>query len=693
MFKLVYICLSFAALFVQVSIQQFNPLTDFCRRFAHQTTIIDRKLYIDGGLVNYGGSLQSDPTNYTNTWLLYADLDVLYMSFPQEYDNLTKNATVPSVQGGVLWADTVNKLFYVYGGEYPSGSTAEPFTLWVYDVIYDQWNETTTDTSGIVRTSFGAGVAVDTTAFGYYYGGWMSNASIPNWSSEPIATSGFLLYDMNSGVFTNTSGPDLTPRAEGVLLYIPASDNGMLVYFGGIQTPFGAGNNSWTGVPMSEIYLYDIASGKWYQQSATGDVPDMRRRFCAGATWASDQSSYNIYLYGGLSMPPNTMGFDDVYILTIPSFTWIKWYPSTNGTGTSPHHSLSCNVIDGSQMIIMGGTFPNSSNIQCDAKQIYGQHNLNLGQQDPQDAEWFVFLPNVTSYQVPATINSVISGSATGAASLTTPTQGWGHQDLPVYFTRRAPSTTRTATRYIPPTATSTSTAQNTTTPTNNTTATHKTDAGAIAGGTVGGVCAIAFAILLAYLCLRRHKKQPPPQPPHELAPGRPTTPMGELETSQPWPQPHSSSYPKSSPLSTRATTASSPYSPETEGNRNISHLPFASSELGWHQQSPQTPHQHQAPLQYFPPPPQAQPYFPPPMPAEVDARVHEVGVGVEQQSQSHELPNVRSPANVYERDKRRLEPVVSREDIGVDGGEGGGGGGGRREGVGESPAVSVAEE
>lgn len=238
---------------------------------------------------------------------------------------MTKNATVPSVQGGVLWADTVNKLFYVYGGEYPAGSTAEPFTLWVYDVIYDQWNESTSDTSGIVRTSFGAGVAVDTTAFGYYYGGWMSNASIPDWSSDPIATSGFLIYDMTSGQFTNTSGPDLTPRAEGVLLYIPASDNGMLVYFGGIQTPFGGGNNSWTGVPMSEIYLYDIASGKWYQQTATGDVPDMRRRFCAGVTWAADQSSYNIYLYGGLSMPPYTMGFDDVYILTIPSFTWIKW--------------------------------------------------------------------------------------------------------------------------------------------------------------------------------------------------------------------------------------------------------------------------------------------------------------------------------------------------------------------------------
>jgi hypothetical protein len=33
-----------------------------------------------------------------------------------------------------------------------------------------------------------------------------------------------------------------------------------------------------------EIHLYDIANAKWYTQTATGDVPDMRRRFCAGVS-------------------------------------------------------------------------------------------------------------------------------------------------------------------------------------------------------------------------------------------------------------------------------------------------------------------------------------------------------------------------------------------------------------------------
>ena len=40
------------------------------------------------------------------------------------------------------------------------------------------------------------------------------------------------------------------------------------------------------------------------------------------------------------------------------------------------HHSLFCDVINSTQMITMGGTFPNSSD--CDAPSLGGQHNLNL---------------------------------------------------------------------------------------------------------------------------------------------------------------------------------------------------------------------------------------------------------------------------------------------------------------------------
>lgn len=37
-----------------------HPLDDFCRRYGHQTAVIDRKLYIDGGWV-YANPIPDNP--------------------------------------------------------------------------------------------------------------------------------------------------------------------------------------------------------------------------------------------------------------------------------------------------------------------------------------------------------------------------------------------------------------------------------------------------------------------------------------------------------------------------------------------------------------------------------------------------------------------------------------------------------
>jgi hypothetical protein len=183
-----------------------------------------------------------------DTGLLYADFTVNNQGMPQEYKNLSKPASAPDVSGGILWPDTVNKYFYLYGGEFQT--SPQNFALWQYDVIHDNWTTIQPDAtqSGIQRASYGAGLAVQDRGWGYYYGGWFSNATIPTWGSTPYALSNLLMYDMVQNTWTNSSGPDSIGRAEGVMLYIPASDGGMLVYFGGIQSE--TNNGSWIGQPM-----------------------------------------------------------------------------------------------------------------------------------------------------------------------------------------------------------------------------------------------------------------------------------------------------------------------------------------------------------------------------------------------------------------------------------------------------------
>lgn len=63
-------------LFVEFSSQQKNPLNDFCRRFGHQATVVDQKLFIDGGQVDWNPISQNDQ-NYTS------ELEILQSSEAQ----------------------------------------------------------------------------------------------------------------------------------------------------------------------------------------------------------------------------------------------------------------------------------------------------------------------------------------------------------------------------------------------------------------------------------------------------------------------------------------------------------------------------------------------------------------------------------------------------------------------------------
>jgi hypothetical protein len=56
--KLLLFCANLVFVFAQTTSK--DPNKDFCRRYLHQTCVVDSKLYIDGGLVYYD--------EYANFW-------------------------------------------------------------------------------------------------------------------------------------------------------------------------------------------------------------------------------------------------------------------------------------------------------------------------------------------------------------------------------------------------------------------------------------------------------------------------------------------------------------------------------------------------------------------------------------------------------------------------------------------------
>ncbi|KAK2051845.1 cell wall anchored protein [Colletotrichum caudatum] len=524
---------------------QQDPVADFCRRFGHQTAVVDNKLFIDGGLVNWDPP-SSFPANYTNTWLSYQDLSTTSATgMPPLYANLSKNGSIPNVAGGALWSDSVNKRLYLFGGEHNPGEPPLPFNLYGYDILNNQWDFFGPSRTGaaISKVSYGAGVSVDSRGEAYYYGGWLSNNSVTGWGAgPPVATTGLVKYTMDTNSFANSTGPDGIRRAEGSLQYIPAGDGGMLIYFGGVQDL--SANGTATGQPMDQIFIYDVLSSKWYTQKASGGVPEMRRRFCAGVAWAADQSSYNIYMYGGATAPGVLGGgYDDLYVLSIPAFTWVKMYPAgRNGTGDYPHHSLSCNMIPGrGQMIISGGQFPTTP--VCDSPGQWGTHNVDLGKRDPSRSVWGLYRPNKTAYAVPDEVLAVVGGNGGGGATRTAPANGFDHADVGLLITIKADVAARTPTRDIVAPGT----------PTPNT----KPSTGAVVGIAIGAAVLLAALATGCWLARHRRRQQthgngtlssssPPPPPPLGQSHVYHTQSMSE-----PW-----------SPPSSRLSPVPSPYSP-----------------------------------------------------------------------------------------------------------------------------------
>jgi hypothetical protein len=170
---------------------------------------------------------------------------------------------------------------------------------------------------------------------------------------------------------------------------------------------------------MQFVYVYDIAANFWYQQRTSGAAPNALAQGCTVVASAEDGSSHNIYWYGGFdgTHPAGTFS-DEVWVLSIPSFTWVLL-----STGVASHARAGHRCVKPypDQMFVIGGYTPEVGNsYSCVEGGIIQVFNLSSGQ-------WLdSYDPNVFSqYQVPDQVVAQIGGSGSGRANHTAPTTGF----------------------------------------------------------------------------------------------------------------------------------------------------------------------------------------------------------------------------------------------------------------------------
>ncbi|KAI0454144.1 hypothetical protein F5B21DRAFT_525217 [Xylaria acuta] len=349
--------------------------------------------------------------------------------------------TNPEVGGaaGTFFYD--HTTLYPYAGFVGPEADGIHNALWAFNSTIDSWSLVQVEGGKISfgNNSEGVYASDSRTGTSFYTGGWEMayngtnngtvkfqsfNSDSPQWTFE-TATNGI-------------QGPNIL---KGAMVYVRKGRAGVLIAFGGYQTTY-TGVEFYDGRPFSDVFIYDIFSNTWYQQTATGDLPDLRSEFCVGVSSAPDDSSFQITIHGGWDLL-GQQALNDVYVLSIPSFRWIKVDDSNNpdllGPDQPGRNRHKCDVWNDSQLIVSGGA------ITLGREEVYSLSNTCNATYPPikvLDTSTYIwrteFDPSV-EYSVPDVITAVIGGNSSGGALLTSPSLGWGASDLVAIFNQTVP--------------------------------------------------------------------------------------------------------------------------------------------------------------------------------------------------------------------------------------------------------------
>lgn len=382
--------------------------TDVCFRWAQQSAIVNGTLYL------YGGEASTEATQTSDTWnndFLTLDLTETWPIGQPSLTGLPQPSGPPAVALGYLWNS--HDSLYLYGGEFSWKPVVSPspLSVWEYSIADSSWIEHSSPTTSsgnnapsnedpVQRAAEGAGVSVPLLGRGFYFGGHLDGYTTPGWSQSiyrlylqsllEFTFPGYTNDQVNALDNNQNAGTDgnyrniteggsqseigFTERADGLLIYVPGfGDEGILLAL--------AGGTNTTYTQMNVIDVYDIANSTWYKQSTAGTTPKIRVNPCAVAVSAPDGSSTNIHMFGGQALEPygDQAQYDEMWILTLPSFTWIQVDQSSQAVpyARSGH---TCNVWNG-QMIVVGGYVGNQLSCESPGIYVFDLSNLQWVQQ------------------------------------------------------------------------------------------------------------------------------------------------------------------------------------------------------------------------------------------------------------------------------------------------------------------------
>jgi hypothetical protein len=211
--------------------------------------------------------------------------------------SFSKSSGIQNVRDGALWWDSKTSSVISFGGEPYTGI---PLYIWALTPDGNgsgTWSEMYGPGGPLwqhyVRPEYGLVAASSTT--GYFMGGMVTF-----WPQDMYyAIEGLVEFSFGNSTWSNSStvgqysgsGFGLFGGAQVISSFGKA---GVLIIVGGMvpDSPWVISSASLR--PMSNVTVYDIASGNWYSQTATGDVPVSRQNFCMTGAQGTNGSTYEM---------------------------------------------------------------------------------------------------------------------------------------------------------------------------------------------------------------------------------------------------------------------------------------------------------------------------------------------------------------------------------------------------------------
>ncbi|RPA86400.1 hypothetical protein BJ508DRAFT_372680 [Ascobolus immersus RN42] len=246
-----------------------------------------------------------------------------------------------SFQSGAVW--TSNKKIYEFGGSVVNESqkpeAVEDLTFSIFHTESKTWTKKPLPEQ--LRRYEGG--YTQGGGKGFYYKGKASKSSTAD-LTEDLFPSDLLIFDMETEDFTRADGPSLGSDSvtSPTVAYAPVGRNGIILTMGGLAPR--------RTIEYNVINIYDIATSTWYHQGTSGTHPPRRTGQCYVHATSPDGTSHQTFVYGGVA-DDNPAGYDDIYVLSVPSFTWQKVYEHR---GTLARAGMAC-TRQGGNMIVAGG--------------------------------------------------------------------------------------------------------------------------------------------------------------------------------------------------------------------------------------------------------------------------------------------------------------------------------------------------